>query len=201
MRNRLGDFDAANLLLMRGQTAESVRSALIALNERIRDSMSQADTHAVLVVYYSSHADSHALHLGDSQLPLSELRQLARGSAASFRLVVLDACRSGSLTRVKGRRRTGALELTGAGMPSDVPNDGVAFLTASSASEDAQESDELGSAFFTHAFVSGLFGAADGDGDGEVVLDEVYRYAYEATLRAAYHALSSSCVRVRRIGG
>ena len=65
-----------------------------------------------------------------------------------------------------------------------LPGDGLAFLTASSASEDAQESDELRGSFFTHALVSGLLGAADRDGDGAVVLDEAYRYAYEATLRA-----------------
>lgn len=180
--NQLGDFDALNVALLRGQSATAVRTALIAMNERIRNEMSEAGTQAVLVVYYSGHADAQALHLGETTLPLSELRQLARGSPANFRLVVLDACRSGSLTRVKGGRRVVPFDLSEA-QPS-APNDGFAFLTASSANEDAQESDDLHSAFFTHAFVSGLLGAADGDGDGAVVLDEAYHYAYEATLRA-----------------
>jgi hypothetical protein len=180
--NQLGDFGALDMMLLQGQDAATVRSALIAMNERIRESTAQPDTQAVLVVYYSGHADSHALHLRDSTLSVAELRQLARGSAANFRLVVLDACRSGSLTRVKGGRRVAPFELND--LPHGVPNDGFAFLTASAANEDAQESDELRSAFFTHAFVSGLLGAADGDGDGAVVLDEAYRYAYEATLRA-----------------
>lgn len=46
------------------------------------------------------------------------------------------------------------------------------------------ESDVLHGSFFTHALVSGLLGAADKNGDGAIVLDEAYSYAYEATLRA-----------------
>lgn len=38
--------------------------------------------------------------------------------------------------------------------------------------------------FFTHAFVSGLLGVADSDRDGAVSLEEAYRHAYDATLRA-----------------
>ena len=68
--------------------------------------------------------------------------------------------------------------------PETLPEEGLAFLTASAAHEDAQESDELRSSFFTHAFVSGLLGAADRDGNGEVAIDEAYRYAYEGTIRA-----------------
>jgi hypothetical protein len=181
--NQLGDFSALNITLLRGQDASTVRSGLIELNERIREKMSQPDTQTVLVVYYSGHADAQSLHLGDTQLPLTELRQLARGSSATFRLVVLDACRSGSLTRVKGAKRIPAFELEEISQPT-LPNDGIAFLTASAAHEDAQESDELHSAFFTHAFVSGLHGAADRNDDGAVALDEAYRYAYDATLRA-----------------
>jgi hypothetical protein len=102
---QLGDFSPLNVLLLRGQDASTVRGGLLAINERIRDTLSTPDTQAVLVVYYSGHADAAALHLRGSELPFSELRQLTRGSPANFRLVVLDACRSGSLTRVKGARR------------------------------------------------------------------------------------------------
>ncbi|HTU57394.1 MAG TPA: caspase family protein, partial [Polyangiales bacterium] len=117
---------------------------------------------------------------GETRLPIIDLAQLARGSAASFRMVVLDACRSGSLTRLKGGRIRAPFDLPGA----RVPEEGLAFLTASAANEDAQESDELRSSFFTHAFVSGLHGAADRDENGEVSIDEAYRYAYEGTIRA-----------------
>jgi hypothetical protein len=168
----LGGFQPVNMVLLHEESAETLRRTLITVNDRIRAAVSVPGTQAMLVVYYSGHSDADDLHLGGSRFPIAELAQLARGSAASFRLVVLDACRSGSLTRFKGGRIRAPFAL-----PDERQlGDGVAFLTASSASEDAQESDELRGSFFTHAFVSGLLGAADQDGDGSIALDEAYRY-------------------------
>ena len=184
----LGDFQPVNMVLLHDESADTLRRTLITVNDRIRSAISVPGTQVMLFVYYSGHADADDLHLGDSRFPIAEFAQLARGSAASFRLVVLDACRSGALTRFKGGRIKA---------PFALPNerqlgDGVAFLTASSASEDAQESDELRGSFFTHAFVSGLLGAADHDGDGAIALDEAYHYAYQATLRATSRTLGGS---------
>jgi hypothetical protein len=177
----LGGFAPANVTVLHGESAETVRKTLVAVNDRIRATSSLPDTQTMLFVYYSGHADANALHLAGSRLELNELAQLVRGSAATFRLLVLDACRSGTLTRVKGGTQVPPFAI-----PPDpsLRGEGLAFLTASSALEDAQESDEIRGSFFTHALVSGLMGAADRDGDGNVVLDEAYRYAYEATLRA-----------------
>jgi hypothetical protein len=177
----LGGFQPANTVLLAGQSADTLRRTLITVNDRVRSAISQPDTDVVLFVYYSGHADADALHLGDSRFQTAELAQLVRGSAASFRLLVVDACRSGQLTRKKGGT-------VGAPFPleqgTQLAGEGLAFLTASSADEDDQESDALRGSFFTHALVSGLLGAADADSDGAVVLEEAYRYAYDATLRA-----------------
>lgn len=188
---QIGDVSPLNAVLLRGRDAAFVRGALLAINERIREAAAAPDVQVVLIVYFSGHADSQALHLQGSELPLRELSQLARGSAANFRLVILDACRSGALTRVKGGHRIAPYALPEAG-DEPLPSDGIAFLTASSSQEDAQESDELQGSFFTHAFVTGLLGAADTDADGNVVLDEAYRYAYSATLRATSRSLAGT---------
>ena len=176
----LGGFQPADMVLLRGENADTVQRTLITVNDRIRAAVSLPDTRVMLFVYYSGHADAEDLRLGATRLPITQLAQLARGSAANFRLVVLDACRSGALTRLKGGKIVAPFALE----PERLPDDGLAFLTASAANEDAQESDELRGSFFTHAFVSGLLGAADQDGNGDVALEEAYRYAYEATLRA-----------------
>lgn len=174
----VGDVRPQNLLLLRGEDAETVRRTLIAVNERVRAAGGQT----VLLVFYSGHADAEALHLGTTRLELSELEQLVRGSAARFRLLILDACRSGALTRVKGGTPVPPFDVQ---VSERVPGEGAVFLTSSSASEDSQESDELKGSFFTAALVSGLLGAADADGDGSVTLREAYAYAYTATLRAS----------------
>ncbi len=179
----VGGVRPENLVLLRGKDAAAVRRALIAVNERIRDSGRQT----VLVVYYSGHADATGLHLGGSTLDLPELEQLVRGSAAGFRVLVLDACRSGALTRVKGGTPIPPFELR---VSEKLPGEGAVFLASSSASEDSQESDELKGSFFTHALVSGLLGAADANGDGVVTLEEAYRHAYEATVRSSSRTLA-----------
>lgn len=177
----LGGFPPANIVLLRNEDAATARSTIISMNDRIRTAASVSGTQTLLFVYYSGHADAEALHLGASRFDFGELAQLVRGSAATFRLLVVDACRSGALTRVKGGRAVPAFAL-----PDDsrLAGEGLAFLTASSANEDAQESDELRGSFFTHALVSGLLGAADENRDGAVSLQEAYNHAYGATLRA-----------------
>jgi Caspase domain len=176
----LGGFAPADISILRGESAETARSTLIAVNDRIRSASELPNTQTLLFVYYSGHADARALRLGSSLFDFGELAQLVRGSPATFRLLVVDACRSGTLTRVKGGRVVAPFALTDGALRGE----GMAFLTASSANEDAQESDELGGSFFTHALLSGMLGAADTNQDGNVVLEEAYRYAYDATLRA-----------------
>jgi uncharacterized caspase-like protein len=179
----LGGFSPDNVSVLRGPTPDAVQGALIGINDRIRT----RGEPAVLVVFYSGHADALALHLGTQSLPLERLEQLVRGSAASFRLLIVDACRSGALTRVKGGEPVAAppLQLT-----ERLPADGLVVWTSSSANEDAQESDELRGSFFTHYLVSGLLGAADANGDGTVTLGEAYAHAYDATLRATSRTLA-----------
>ncbi len=184
----LGGFSPVNMVLLNDEGVDVVRGTLIAINERIRRAVSEPDTQVVLLVYYSGHADAEHLHLGATQFAVGELAQLVSGSAANVRLVVLDACRSGSLTRLKGGRVVAPFALP----EEQLPGSGMAYLTASAESEDAQESDELRGSFFTHALVSGLLGAADRDGNGEVVLDEAYGYAYESTLRATSRTLAGT---------
>ncbi|APR78998.1 Serine/threonine protein kinase [Minicystis rosea] len=178
----LGGFPAANMVLLKGENADAVRTTLITMNDRIRQATAAADTQVIAVVYYSGHADAAALHLGATTLELVQLEQLVRGSAASFRVLVLDACRSGALTRVKGGSAAPPIPIR---IDHRLAGEGVVFLTASSANEDAQESDALKASFFTHYFVSGLMGAADEDGDGDVELEEAYRHAYANTLRSS----------------
>jgi hypothetical protein len=177
----LGDFPPANLVLLRSESADTVRRTLVAMNDRVRAASSSPGTEVLYVVYYSGHGDRSALHLGPTPLPLSELDQLVRGSVASTRLLIVDSCRSGALTRVKGG--TGAAPFT-ISLDQRLAEQGMVTLASSSGDEDAQESDELKGSFFTHALVSGLLGTADADRDGSISLEEAYRHAYESTLRA-----------------
>jgi hypothetical protein len=182
----LGGFKPVNMVLLKGETQSTVEDTLIAVNERARAALLHPGSQAVLFVYYSGHADADAFHLGTSRLSTRRVTSLVAGSAATFRLMVVDACRSGGVTRAKGGRIVPATPLF---TEERIPESGLAFLAASAAHEDAQESEEIRGSFFTHALVSGLMGAADHDGDGAVSLHEAYQYAYGATLRATSRTL------------
>lgn len=173
----VGGFDPGDVLLLTRTDAESVRRALIGVNARVRDERGEA----VLFVYYSGHGDAESLHLGGSRLDIRELRDLVAGSPARARVLVIDSCRSGAITRIKGGVQAPAFQIafdqSGA--------EGVAILTSSAAGEDSQESDALGASIFTHYFASALLGAADRDDDGRVTLGESFDYASERTLYAS----------------
>jgi uncharacterized caspase-like protein len=183
----VGGFDPANMVLLRGERADVVEQTLVTLNERIRLAIETPGEEVLFLVYYSGHADAEALELDGTRLMLARLSQLVRGSSATFRVMVVDACRSGTLTRKKGGRIAPAFALD---IEASLPGSGMAFLTASAAHEDAQESDAIAGSFFTHALVSGMLGAADENGDGAVALEEAYGYAYDSTLRATSRSLS-----------
>lgn len=172
----LGGFDSKRVVTLAGATAGDVRRALDRFEAAIAE-----DEEALLFVYYSGHADGQALHLRGTRFDLTELRDRVVSSKARARVLVLDACRSGVLTRVKGGVQGPVFPVE---TSPPLSAQGVAILASSAAGEDSQESDELGASFFTHYFVSALLGAADRNGDGEVTLGEAFEYASERTLAA-----------------
>ena len=181
----VGGFPAQNVTVLTDVTAGELRRSLIDLNARLRERT--GDT--MLLVFYTGHADGAGLQLRGTRLPFQELRGLVSGSPATTRLLVIDACRSGVLTRVKGGKAAPGFAVARAPLP--ITARGMAILASSSALEDAQESDELRSSFFTHYFLSALRGAADADRDDQVTLSEAYAYTAERTLAAT---------RITRVG-
>ena len=182
----LGGFEPADMILLSGEGAPRIEASLIALNDRIRATVGAAQE-VLFLVYYSGHAGADALHAAGTHLDMLRLEQLVRGSSATFRALIVDACRSGALTRVKGGRAVPPFDIR---VDDHLSEQGLVFLTSSSESEDAQESDALNGSFFTHHLVSALLGAGDADGDGAVTVDEAYRYAYDATLRSSSQTLA-----------
>ncbi len=174
----VGGFEASDVLLLTQVDAENVRRALIGLNARVRAERGEA----LLFVYYSGHGSADALHLAGSRFDMSELKELVSGSPAKQRVLVIDACRSGAITRIKGGHAAPGFQIA---FDKASAAEGVAILTSSAAGEDSQESDEYGASIFTHYLASALLGAADHDGDGKVTLAEAFSYASERTLVAS----------------
>ena len=183
LRDALEDvasFRREDTVLLAGAGADDVVRALTDLQDRMRIARERgSDT--LLLFYYSGHADERSLHLGRTALPMTRVHDLLESSRARIRLAILDACRSGGFSRLKGGRPAPAFDIR---LEGGLRGEGHVTLTSSAADEDSQESDRLGGSFFTHHLVSGLRGAADRSGDGQVTLAELYRYAYHNTVRA-----------------
>ncbi|MBA2542111.1 MAG: caspase family protein, partial [Deltaproteobacteria bacterium] len=120
--SEIGGVRDENQVVLRSKTAEQVRRALIATNERIRVGQ-RAGRDAELFVYYSGHGDADSLHLGDTRFALRELEALVRGSSAQIRILVIDSCRSGAVTRVKGGKPAPPLSLSS--NVDEAPGEGV----------------------------------------------------------------------------
>jgi len=175
-----GGVSPLRTVVMSAAKAEEVRDTILALNARIRETAEGKPT--ALVIFYSGHADAQSLHLAGSRLRLEELEAMVRGSAATVRLLVIDSCRSGTVTRVKGVRPAPEFEMN---VQGEVATEGMAIITSSAAGEWSQESDELRGSFFTHHLVNALRGAADQNEDGRITLAEAYAYTYAQTLRSS----------------
>lgn len=179
----LGRVRPEHELVLRGADASELRTALLRTNATLR----REKDRTALVVYYSGHAGAEGLHLGDTTMGFEELKAIVEASPARIRVLILDSCRSGGITQVKGVRPTEPFAIR---LEDRIDVEGFAIITSSAESEDSQESDGLQASFFTHHLVNGLKGAADGDGDQRVSLQEAYTYAYRETLRSTGRTLT-----------
>jgi hypothetical protein len=174
---RLGGFPRERTQVLLARTASELEHALSEVAARLRATPGEH----VALIYYSGHADAQTLHLGASVFPLVRLKETVDALPAATRLLVLDACQAGVLTRPKGGR-------PGAGFEVDLGKGevtrGFAILAASSGSELAQESDQLRASVFTHYLEVGLAGLADRNHDGNVSLAEIFDYTSDQTLAA-----------------
>lgn len=179
----MGGFDPSRVVVLRQPSAATLTAELDAISRRIA---AAGASDAVLVFYYSGHADARALLLDSTPLELGALRAQVESSPAAVRVMILDACRSGALTRVKGGTPGPSFAIR---VDDDLASRGLAILTSSAAGENAQESDELGASYFTHHLSSALIGAADADLNGQVTLAEAFNYAAVQTLAATSSTL------------
>ncbi len=173
---QLGGVSHADLSLLDEPGPHDLDGAFDALSSRVRDERKKGQR-VELVVYYSGHSDETGILIGGAHYDYARLRDRIKAVPADVHIAIVDSCASGSFTRMKG----------GTKMPPflrDSSNqvEGFAFLSSSSATEDAQESDRIGASFFTYYFVSGLRGAADRNHDGKITLSEAYQFSYEQTL-------------------
>ncbi len=174
----LGGIPAEHITTLFDPGVVEIRQALREMTVRVAR-RTQLGEKTTFVFYYSGHARAAALNVGPEEFALKDLRGLLEAVPATFKLIVLDACQTGAISKVKGVTPAADFSYNSV---SGLTTEGMAVIASSAASELAQESERLRGSFFTHHLVAALRGAADANRDGLVTLDEAYDYTYNRTL-------------------
>jgi hypothetical protein len=155
----------ANVRARFAKVAEAVR--------RARSGLRRADFYFVFAGHGDVDHGKGFIDLADAALPADELERLLTSVHSDHTHVIIDSCNSFFVIapRKPGGRRFATPADAADGMVRRLPSVGV-FLSTSAEAE-VYEWSELQSGIFSHAVRSGLTGAADADGDGEVSYDEL----------------------------
>ncbi|MBI5524718.1 MAG: caspase family protein [Deltaproteobacteria bacterium] len=175
----LGGFAPERVTVLKGAKAADFKAAFSKVEEDMRRLGDAGGEKALLVVFYSGHADGKNLEMGSDLLSFSELKDMVSASSAHLKIAIIDSCQSGAITATKGGRPGPGYDLA---LTDTADTDGTIIITSSSAGEKSQESADIRGSFFTHHLISGLMGAADQNQDNRVSLAEVYQYAYNYTV-------------------
>lgn len=172
----IGGISKSNGILLLDPAKEDVDNAFETISEMMKRKQKDAKR-SEFVFYYSGHSDENALLLGKTKYDYSSLKAAITNVPSDVHVVILDSCYSGNFIRTKGGQKQKPFLMDDSSVVK-----GHAYLSSSSSQESSQESDEIGSSFFTNAMITGLRGAADTSGDKKVTLNELYSYAFNETL-------------------
>jgi hypothetical protein len=177
--SELGGFAPADVYVQQGQGRDALLARLGSITRTIGRWRNDDSDKVVLFFYFSGHSDGESLEMGADRFPFSDMKQALSQAGADLRILVLDSCRSGAFTAAKTGVPGPVFDIR---LRDELATEGDATLTSSAADELALESRQLQASFFSHYLVSGLRGAADLSGDGQVTLGEVYRFVFDRTL-------------------
>ena len=150
--------------------------------QTLRQVLLKADDNDVIEFYFSGHGLDGAFLPQDydginNRLLHSEVRQIFEQSRAKHKIVVADACFSGSMLAMK---QPFAMEqIKSFYRAFDDTKGGTALFMSSKSQEYSLEDQGLRSGIFSHYLIRGLKGEADVDGNRIVTMREVFDYVYK----------------------
>lgn len=132
----------------------------------------------LILLYFSGHGIKGAFLPidfvdGKRQLKHSEIAAILDRSRAKNKLVIADACHSGSWLTPKGGSKP-LLDKFYQTLAGSKP--GTALIMSSKSEETSLESSGLRQGVFSHFLIKGLKGAADSNGDSLVSVQELFQF-------------------------
>ncbi len=141
----------------------------------------RADQNDVILFYFSGHGLQGSFLPVDfdgynNQLKHTEIKGLLEQSLAKHKLVLADACHSGSLLSMKTPNKFSLQQYYKAFEES---NGGMALLMSSKGEEYSLEDGGLRSGIFSHFLVRGLKGEANRDDNPIINIQELFNYVHK----------------------
>lgn len=155
MRTQTNDI---TILTSRNANKQNIKSKLSTI-------MKAAKSGDRIIFYFAGHGGPGVIYPYDGEFAYSELVSLLKGSKASEKILIIDACHSGSAS-------------TDISKQSITEKDGIICLMGCRPSEYSGENSLIGAGYFTQGIIKGLRGKADDNKDRKITLYELFKYAY-----------------------
>jgi hypothetical protein len=166
--------DQINLLIDEDATKESILNTL----ENVSKKANESD---VIIFYFSGHGlpGSFLPHDYDGEQLVVEhdaIRSILEESDAKAKIVIADACHSGSFKAEKGQSFETILDTYYNAFNKS--SGGFVLILSSKAEETSIESNGLRQGIFSHFLIRGLKGAANINADELITIDELFDYVH-----------------------
>lgn len=115
----------------------------------------------IIMFVYSGHGNNGYIQCGWQHVNFSEIKSILSGCKARRKVVIIDACYSGSFADQRHGKLTG---------------ENVIVLTSSRKNEESYETKGARNSHLFTALIDGLKGKADKNKDGRVVAKELHEY-------------------------
>lgn len=153
--------------------------------QSMRSVFFKADENDVVLFYFSGHGLPGAFLPIDydginNTLSHEEVREILKISKAKHKLVLADACHSGTLMQVK---TPGYITLEKFYKAFEDTQGGTALLLSSKGEEFSLEDGGLRSGIFSHFLIRGLKGEADTDENKIVTIKELFDFVFQKVRR------------------
>lgn len=136
-----------------------------------------------VIFFFSGHGDKGCFVpydvgcYGENLLYFSEVKSIFRNAQCNTKLLLADACFSGSMKGVKTKDIQQVLSKE----VKDVSNMNIAVMMSCKGTETSIESSELRQGIFTYYLIRGLSGLANADNNKYVTIKELFYYVNKKT--------------------
>lgn len=177
-----GSVPASNIYLLTNEKAKKANIVTYA-----KQLFSKAQEEDRVIFFFSGHGMPGAFVpydfdpvTGANYLSYQEVKEIFRASKSKTKLLFADACHSGQL-----KNNTKAIKEYPESQEKSITEKNILIMLSCAADETSLESSYAKHGLFAYFLIHGLQGYADRNKDNVITAEELHRYVYNKTTKAA----------------